>query len=84
MSRSFRWMIWLVLAAVLVAPLTGFFGVPAHSALATPADPTALSDDEIILIESGGRIRIDDPHQEPGIRRVEWNSGSVFSCSASL
>jgi hypothetical protein len=69
-------MIWLVLAAVLVAPLTGFFGVPAHSALATPADPTALSDDEIILIESGGRIRIDDPHQEPGIRRVEWNSGS--------
>lgn len=70
------WVNILLVLTVLVTPLAGLFLMPAV-ADAAPLAPTATTDDEIVVIESGtGRIRIDDPYTPTGYKPVSWNSGT--------
>jgi hypothetical protein len=75
MHRSFAWGMIAILA-IMLAPFAGVFGVPAGTAHADTAAPTAAADDEIIVITSGGQLRVDDPYTPPGYKPVSWNSGT--------
>ena len=51
MHRSFAWGMIAILA-IMLAPFAGVLGVPASTAHADTAAPSAAADDEIIVITS--------------------------------
>jgi hypothetical protein len=65
----------LVAVVVVLASAVGLVAAPAHVAFAKPAAQGVAPHDQIILIESNGRIRIDDPLSEVTI----WDSGTDIS-----
>jgi len=73
MYRLF-WSTTILAIAIALNPLGSSFAVPADVMVSQPMAATA--DDEIILIESNGRLRVVDPHTELGIERVLWDSGA--------
>jgi len=62
----------IVAAIVVLAPLL---------ALGPWAEQTAVSlaelDDELVLIEANGRIKVVDPHVSAGFEEVSWQSGAT-------
>lgn len=72
MRRS-SWLSILLALAVLVAPLSAATALLPRTASAEPATTT---DDEIILLTSAGKVRIDDPYTPSGYEPVDWDSGS--------
>jgi hypothetical protein len=80
MRVSSRWA--LVVTLVTLLALLGPVGVPASRALAASqrgeAAPAATywPDDEIVLLDSAGRIIVNDPYTQPGMTPISWNSGA--------
>ncbi len=75
MHRS-SWLSMLLALVVVIAPLVTALAFWPTAAAAEAAAPNANPDDEIILLESNGRIRIDDPYVPAGVQQVVWNSGA--------
>ncbi len=73
MHRSFWWST-IVILAILITPLAGLIGVPAKPVRAEPLAPSAVQDDEVILLTSAGQIRVDDPFTPSGYKPATWNS----------
>lgn len=74
--RCSFWLRILLALAVVVTPLVASMLLMPRVASAAPAAPIASTDDEIILLESNGRIRVDDPYVIPGTQQAVWNSGT--------
>ena len=77
MQRIFGRIALLILVLALV-PLPAQGATWADEAAA----PTVQPDDEVVVLEWNGRIRIDDPHQEPNVSQVTWDSGSDIGWTA--
>ena len=75
MHRSFAWGMIAILA-IMLAPFAGVFGVPVGTAHADTAAPSAIADDEIIVITSTGELRVDDPTTPTGPQTAIWTSVS--------
>lgn len=79
MHRSFAWGMIAILA-IMLAPFAGVPGVPGVPASAVQADTASPAvvppDDELIVITSGGMLRVDDPYTAPGYKVVSWSSAS--------
>jgi hypothetical protein len=82
MHRSFAWGVIAILA-IMLAPFAGVFGVPAGTAHAETAAPTAAADDEIIVITSAGVVRVDDPTTPTGPKTSIWTSASELGWETS-
>ena len=81
MQRSKLWRI-LVVVAFVIAPLAVLTSPPGVSHAQNAAPDPATVDDEIIVLESTGRIRIDDPHYLAGNTPANWNSDPETGWSA--
>jgi len=81
MHRSFWLRIFFALA-MIITPLVGSVVFPPDIASAEVAVPNANPDLEIIVLESNGRIRVDDPYVPPGVQQVVWNSGADIGWEA--
>ena len=75
MHRSFAWGMIAILA-IMLAPFAGVLGVPASTVHADTAAPTAVADDEIIVITSAGVVSVDDPTTPTGPKTAIWTSAS--------
>ncbi len=80
MHRS-PWLSMLLALVVMITPLIVSLALWPDAAAAEAAAPNANPDDEIILLESNGRIRVDDPYVPPGVQQVVWNSGADIGWS---
>ena len=81
MRRSPGWIIVMTLGILL--SLIGPAATPASAHLAepllqtvAPSATTATADDEIVVLESNGHIRVDDPHHDSTIKEAKWDSGT--------
>lgn len=80
MHRSF-WLRLVLALAVIVTPLVAAPALSPDAAAAEIRTPNANADMEIIVLESSGRIRVDDPYVPTGVQQVVWNSGADIGWS---
>jgi hypothetical protein len=80
MRHSSRWILLLTLVTLLA--LVSPVGVPASRALAAPQPGNTATaaatwpDDEIVVLDSAGRILVRDPYAQPGTTPFNWDSGA--------
>ena len=67
------WWTACVVVAVFVAPVVGLLGPWATQ----PALGLVVQDEELVLLEGNGRIKVVDPHTPGGYEVVDWQSGST-------
>jgi len=79
--KRFSWGVALVILSIVAVPLAGLIMTPT-TVSAEPLAPAAVTDEEIILIDDVGRLKVDDPFTPAGIKKVEWNSGGDVGWSA--
>ena len=66
----------IAVLAIMLAAFAGLCDVPARAMPSGATEPTAASDDEIVVITAAGQLRVDDPFTPNGDVPVSWNSGS--------
>lgn len=81
MQRSMLWRI-VVAVAFVIAPLAVLTSPPGVSHAQNAAPDPATVDDEIIVLEYNGGIRIDDPYTAPGNAPATWTSGADIGWNA--
>ena len=79
MHKSTWWTACLVLA-VFVAPVAALLGPWATQ----PALGLVVQDEELVLLEGNGRIKVVDPNIPAGYEEVDWQSGSTGWTAVTL